>query len=111
MRRVTGIGGIFFQAKDPVALGAWYKKHLGIDVQEAIVLTEVPSIDGWVNLPFLVTRWEGSIPLTTDAGDLLEWRSPDDALCSACPPAVEIARLALERLEALSRRPRTAGAS
>ena len=34
MRRVTGIGGIFFQAKDPVALRAWYQKHLGIDVQE-----------------------------------------------------------------------------
>ena len=33
MKRVTGIGGIFFQAKDPVALRAWYKQHLGIDVQ------------------------------------------------------------------------------
>ena len=34
MKRVTGIGGIFFKAKDPVALRAWYKAHLGIDVQE-----------------------------------------------------------------------------
>ena len=34
MKRVTGIGGIFFTAKDPVALRAWYKKHLGIDVQD-----------------------------------------------------------------------------
>ena len=34
MQRVTGIGGIFFHAKDPVALRAWYQKHLGIDVQE-----------------------------------------------------------------------------
>ena len=33
MKRVTGIGGIFFQAKDPCA-EAWYKKHLGIDVQD-----------------------------------------------------------------------------
>ena len=33
MSRVTGIGGMFFQAKDPAALGAWYKQHLGIDVQ------------------------------------------------------------------------------
>jgi predicted enzyme related to lactoylglutathione lyase len=33
MGRVTGIGGIFFSASDPVALRAWYKKHLGIDVQ------------------------------------------------------------------------------
>ncbi len=34
MNRVTGIGGVFFHAKDPVALRAWYQKHLGIDVQE-----------------------------------------------------------------------------
>jgi predicted enzyme related to lactoylglutathione lyase len=34
MERVTGIGGIFFKAKDPKALGAWYARHLGIDVQE-----------------------------------------------------------------------------
>ncbi|MDI3258918.1 MAG: VOC family protein [Sinobacteraceae bacterium] len=33
MKRVTGIGGIFFTAKDPVALRDWYKRHLGIDVQ------------------------------------------------------------------------------
>ena len=32
MQRVTGIGGIFFQAQDPVALREWYRKHLGIDV-------------------------------------------------------------------------------
>src|SRR5437773_2082830 len=34
MRRVTGIGGIFMSAKDPKSLCAWYKKHLGIDVQD-----------------------------------------------------------------------------
>ena len=28
--RVTGIGGIFFKAKDPAALKAWYSKNLGI---------------------------------------------------------------------------------
>jgi predicted enzyme related to lactoylglutathione lyase len=33
MKRVTGVGGIFFKAKDPKALQAWYKQHLGIDVQ------------------------------------------------------------------------------
>ncbi len=33
MKRVTGIGGIFFHAKDPAALRAWYQRHLGIDVQ------------------------------------------------------------------------------
>ncbi len=34
MKRVTGIGGIFFTARDPAALRAWYARHLGIDVQD-----------------------------------------------------------------------------
>ena len=34
MKRVTGIGGVFIKANDPAALGAWYKTHLGIDVQD-----------------------------------------------------------------------------
>lgn len=34
MKRVTGIGGIFINSTDPAALRAWYKEHLGIDVQD-----------------------------------------------------------------------------
>jgi hypothetical protein len=34
MQRVNGIGGIFFKANDPEKLGAWYKKHLGLNVEE-----------------------------------------------------------------------------
>ncbi len=34
MKRVTGIGGIFFKAHDAPALRAWYRRHLGIDVQD-----------------------------------------------------------------------------
>jgi len=34
MERVQGIGGIFFKAADPKALGAWYREHLGIDVED-----------------------------------------------------------------------------
>lgn len=30
MERVTGIGGIFFKARDPKQMIAWYSKHLGI---------------------------------------------------------------------------------
>lgn len=33
MKRVTGIGGIFFKSRDPKALGAWYRTHLGIEVE------------------------------------------------------------------------------
>jgi predicted enzyme related to lactoylglutathione lyase len=32
--RVTGIGGVFFKARDRAHLGEWYRRHLGIDVQE-----------------------------------------------------------------------------
>ena len=31
VKRVTGIGGIFFKAKDPKALYDWYRQHLGIE--------------------------------------------------------------------------------
>jgi len=30
VEKVIGIGGIFFRAKDPRALAAWYDTHLGI---------------------------------------------------------------------------------
>lgn len=30
MKKVIGIGGIFFKSKDPKALSAWYDKHLGL---------------------------------------------------------------------------------
>jgi len=33
LKRVTGIGGVFFKARDPKALGEWYQRHLGIPVE------------------------------------------------------------------------------
>jgi glyoxylase I family protein len=35
MLHVTGIGGVFFRANDPVALGHWYKEHLGVELVPA----------------------------------------------------------------------------
>ena len=31
MERVTGIGGVFFRARDPDKLSRWYAEHLGVD--------------------------------------------------------------------------------
>jgi len=31
MKKVTGIGGIFFKCKDPKKMTEWYQKHLGLD--------------------------------------------------------------------------------
>lgn len=42
--RVTGIGGVFFKAKDPKTLGAWYTQKLGIQFEK----------EG----PFSIFRWK-----------------------------------------------------
>jgi catechol 2,3-dioxygenase-like lactoylglutathione lyase family enzyme len=34
MKRVTGIGGIFFKAQDPKKLQTWYQEHLGLPAAE-----------------------------------------------------------------------------
>ena len=42
--RVTGIGGVFFRARDPRALAAWYERHLGIDdIQKSVWTQEAGS--------------------------------------------------------------------
>lgn len=33
MERVLGVGGVFFKARDPAALAAWYREHLGVPVE------------------------------------------------------------------------------
>ena len=34
MKRVTGIGGIFFKCQDPEKMKEWYKTHLGFDMTQ-----------------------------------------------------------------------------
>lgn len=34
LKRVTGIGGIFFKCKDPVKVRAWYQEHLGLQMNQ-----------------------------------------------------------------------------
>ena len=34
MKKVTGLGGIFFKCKDPKEMKEWYKTHLGMDTTE-----------------------------------------------------------------------------
>lgn len=35
MKRVIGIGGIFFKAKHPKTLAKWYQEHLGVPIDES----------------------------------------------------------------------------
>ena len=49
MKRVTGIGGIFFKSDHPEQLYAWYEKHLGLKrhtAQESCVLPSPPDDHG-----------------------------------------------------------------
>lgn len=52
MKRVTGIGGIFFKAKDPAKLREWYRQHLGIESENwggfAFQWSDDPQQDGGV---------------------------------------------------------------
>ena len=34
MKRVIGVGGIFFKAENPKELASWYKTHLGVPIDE-----------------------------------------------------------------------------
>jgi predicted enzyme related to lactoylglutathione lyase len=34
MKKVTGIGGVFFKCKDPNAMNEWYKTHLGFNTNQ-----------------------------------------------------------------------------
>ena len=54
MKRVTGIGGLFFKAHDPKELQDWYGKHLGIN-------------------PLSHSPWGED-----DDASLFEWRDKDD---------------------------------
>ena len=45
MKKVTGIGGIFFKCKDPKAINEWYKTHLGFDTSPYGTSFEWQEID------------------------------------------------------------------
>ena len=58
MKRVTGLGGIFFKAKDPKAMYEWYRKHLGIEAAEGCGAMwemngppQTPAINVWALFP------------------------------------------------------------
>jgi predicted enzyme related to lactoylglutathione lyase len=93
---VTGIGGVFFRAKDPEALTAWYKQHLAVTMvgwepwqQQAGPTVFMPfkaDTDNWpADKPFMINfRVEdlaGMIETLRAAGveveTRAEWESPE----------------------------------
>ncbi len=62
MKKVTGIGGIFFKSKDPAKLKEWYQKHLGLNISQYGVSFEWRQIDEPTNKG--TTQWS-PFPETT----------------------------------------------
>ena len=70
-QKVTGIGGVFFKAKDPEALAAWYKEHLGVPLDDGATYgafsvgddgrdaTGTPLMTVWSTFP-VATEYFGS---------------------------------------------------
>ena len=65
MERVLGIGGVFFKARDPKALAAWYRDHLGVPVEAGQTYGAFTSAAGeqavWSAFP-LDTKYFGTGP-------------------------------------------------
>jgi catechol 2,3-dioxygenase-like lactoylglutathione lyase family enzyme len=45
MKKVTGIGGIFFKCDDPTTMNDWYAKNLGLPVQKYGTMFQGRDID------------------------------------------------------------------
>lgn len=71
MAKVTGIGGVFFKARDPQALAAWYREHLGIPVDSQM---------GFAILPWDQDRGpDGGQTVWCLAKDDSDWFSPSSS--------------------------------
>lgn len=74
------------------------QEEVGVTVRGWRQLPMVYSVPPWVNVPFLVDEWSGSVPDQTDTGDRLAWKTLEEAAQSDWPASREIARLVQERL-------------
>jgi predicted enzyme related to lactoylglutathione lyase len=61
MKRVTGIGGVFFKCQNPAALKEWYRTHLGLNTNQYGTTFEWRQADNPAEKGF--TQWS---PFTAD---------------------------------------------
>lgn len=92
--RVTGIGGVFFKAKDPARLSAWYRDRLGIDVEE-------PG--------FAVFRWRDAD--TGEPGATIWSVFPDDSTYLGAPERRAMVNYRVRDLDAMIAQLEAAGAT
>jgi predicted enzyme related to lactoylglutathione lyase len=65
MAKATGVGGVFFKAKDPKALAEWYAQHIGIPKSDdgSLIFDGPDSMGMTVFAPFPAdTRYFGEGP-------------------------------------------------
>ncbi len=62
MERVTGIGGVFFRARDPESLVAWYAEHLGVprEGEETYAIFPESRNSVWSAFPQDTDYWPGA---------------------------------------------------
>jgi predicted enzyme related to lactoylglutathione lyase len=89
MERVLGIGGVFFKARDPKALAAWYREHLGVPVEAG--------------------QTYGQFPAETSAGPTVWSTFPDDTKYFAPSPAPFMLNYRVRNLDAMLAQLRAAG--
>lgn len=88
MENVLGIGGVFFKARDPKALAAWYREHLGLSIEP--------------NQTFAV--------LTAAAGDRAVWSTfPADTTYFGSGPSPFMVNYRVRNLDAMLAQLRAAG--
>jgi len=118
MEQVVGIGGVFFKARDPKALAAWYREHLGVPVvvfiitvtahgvsaQEKILFTD-PFVDkladGWSWVREDPEDWrldKGTLVIRTSRGGLFMKDNNGRNIPLRTPPEVKEGKLAVEVL-------------
>jgi predicted enzyme related to lactoylglutathione lyase len=91
MERVVGIGGVFFKCRDPKALAAWYREHLGVPVEA-----------GQTHAPFN----------SSAAGESTVWSTfPADTKYFGAGPASLMINYRVKNLDAMLAQLRAAGAS
>ncbi|MGL4422256.1 MAG: VOC family protein [Gemmataceae bacterium] len=91
MEKVLGIGGVFFKARDPKALAAWYRDHLGIPIEPDQTYATMQS---------------------HAAGEVTVWSvMPTDAKSFGSGPATGMLNYRVQNLDAMLAQLRAAGAT
>jgi 8-oxo-dGTP diphosphatase len=93
-------GGRLEQGEEPhQGLNREATEELGVTLLDAAPMEQV-VYKKFEILPYLVTRWDGTLPnATLDAGSPLVWHWLDDACENTWPPARAIARAILSEVK------------